>query len=199
MEERTGPLTLREAAIEAILIREQDTAFSTVARIIAALPAAPPAPPVDGPGVNEHALMLRRIASASAPGTDSTLALLAGADALDAARPAPVDGPGDAFFNEQIAGPHIYCVRCDQRVLLHPDGRWHHAVPVSGPDNDCTTEVPGVRPERIPAPVDGGRVDVTTLPEWAALVAAIDNEHSCASIRRRAVKLAAAADRGDAA
>ena len=44
-------LTLREAAIEAILIREQDTAFSVVARPIAALftsldaiPSAPPVP-----------------------------------------------------------------------------------------------------------------------------------------------------------
>lgn len=44
-------LTLREAAIEAILIREQDTAFSVVARHIAALftsldaiPSAPPVP-----------------------------------------------------------------------------------------------------------------------------------------------------------
>ena len=47
-------LTLREAAIEAILIREQDTAFSVVARHIAALftslDAIPSAPPVPSEG-----------------------------------------------------------------------------------------------------------------------------------------------------
>jgi hypothetical protein len=37
-------LTLREAAIEAILIREQEMAFSTVARQIAALFTATPCP-----------------------------------------------------------------------------------------------------------------------------------------------------------
>lgn len=150
--ERPG-LTLREAAIEAILIREQDTAFSTVARIIAALPAPSPEASDERPGWADLMAILDEVYPSDVFGLghpDPGPQIVGYLRAIDKLRgrdprPAPSSSPVGRVLDE-----------CSHGITL---------AQVTERCAECGTVV-----AQGPAPMMP--LDVTALPEWSALVEA---------------------------